>query len=180
MPGSPASCSSVFCSASSARIAATIPAATISPAATQLPAKSAVLLPLSTIAPKTTGAAMLAPVATEKKSAIAMPRISTGNSSLTVRYAELAAADATKKTTHQASVCVVAVEPSRKERPPRQRQQHARERVRRRDHHTTSDRVEEPSQDQGPEEVSDGERHHVEPDVLRGHAVEAMRAPGRR
>jgi hypothetical protein len=40
--------------------------------------------------------------------AIAIALISSGNASLTVRYAELAPADAKKKITHQATVRVVA------------------------------------------------------------------------
>ena len=49
---------------------------------------------------------------------MAIPRSSTGKSSLTVRYAELAAAEATKNTPHQRAVCVAAVRrPCAKRRP---------------------------------------------------------------
>ena len=41
-----------------------------------------------------------------KNSAIAWARISIGKISLTVRYAALAPAEAKKKITHQATVCV--------------------------------------------------------------------------
>src|SRR5262245_39570715 len=43
-----------------------------------------------------------------KKKAIACARISSGKISLQVRYAELAAADARKKTADQRTVCVTA------------------------------------------------------------------------
>jgi len=44
-----------------------------------------------------------------KNTAIACARTSSGKTSLTVRYPELAPADAKKKITHHAMVCVVAV-----------------------------------------------------------------------
>jgi hypothetical protein len=53
-----------------------------------------------------------------KKTAIASARISSGNVSLTVRYAELAAADAKKKMTIQATVCPSAVIVPRTNRAP--------------------------------------------------------------
>src|SRR5262249_61039442 len=98
-----------FGAASRAGRAAVRPAASLRAAATHMGANSAERVPLWMIRPKRMGATVLAPAAIEKNRAMAMPRISTGNSSLTVRYAELAADDATKKTTHQASVCVIAV-----------------------------------------------------------------------
>jgi hypothetical protein len=48
-------------------------------------------------------------VPTAWKKAIASARVSIGKISLTVRYAALAPADAKKKITHHAAVCVWAV-----------------------------------------------------------------------
>ena len=105
---------------------------------------------------------------------MAIPRSSTGKSSLTVRYAELAAADATKNTPHQRAVC----ERRGQARPAAKRapvigEQDPRRRVRERDHRPSPDRVEEPRQHDRPEEVAHGERQEIEPDVVRAHAVEA-------
>src|SRR3954465_8791313 len=49
-----------------------------------------------------------AAVPTAEKNAIASARVSIGKISLTVRYAELAPAEAKKKITHHAAVCVSA------------------------------------------------------------------------
>ena len=91
----------------------------ISTAASKYPKNKVVLDPVPIIHPNRIGAPTpptSVPIA--KKIAIAIARISSGKISLTVRYAELAAADAIKKIIVHASVCVWAVSnPASKSQP---------------------------------------------------------------
>ena len=105
-----AMCSSERRSAATPIHASIAAAKIINAAATKYPMNNALLDRVPMIQPNSSGAPTPPTnVPTAKKTAIAIPRISSGKISLMVRYAELAAAEATKKMIVHASVCVCAV-----------------------------------------------------------------------
>ena len=101
-----------------------------------------------------------------------MARISSGKTSLTVRYALDAADEATKKMTLHKIVCVVAVSRPRSNSEAGEEQHHRRGGVGGRDHRPPPDGVEQPADGERPEEIAGGEGHDVEADVLGRHVVE--------
>ena len=95
-------------------------------------------------------------------------RVSIGKTSLAVRYAALAPAEAKKKMIAPIIVRVVAVRPPRTM--PVTGQQHAGEDVGPGDHPDPADRVEERAQQQRPDEVAEREDREVPAGLL--HAEE--------